>query len=89
MRLMNNQLQTVLKDSEAVVISRPLVYVGDDVHSYTTLTPAHFLTLNPSIGITEIDLNNDVDYLRDKSAAEKLLETWKKGHKLLDRFWQI
>ena len=89
MKLTNDQLQTVLKEAEAIVNSRPLVYVGDDIHSHITLTPSHFLTLNPNIGIPEIDLNNDVEYLPDKSIAEKLLETWKKGHKLLDRFWQI
>ena len=65
------------------------MYVGDDIHSHITLTPSHFLTLNPNIGIPEIDLNNDVEYLPDNSTAEKLLETWKKGHKLPDRFWQI
>ena len=89
MRLTNDQLQTVLKEAEAVVNSRLLVYVGDDIHSHITLTSSHFLTLNPNIGIPEIDLNNDVEYLPDKSAAEKLLETWEKGYKLLDRFWQI
>ena len=89
-RLTNDQLLAVLKEAEAVVNSRPLVYVSEDIHSHITLTPAHFLTLNPKIGIPDNDLDNDVDYNPDKSAAgKKLLETWKKGHKLLDRFWQI
>ena len=38
---------TILKEAEAVINSRPLVYVGEDINSYMTLTPAHFLTLNP------------------------------------------
>ena len=40
--LTNEQLLTVLKESEAIVNSRPLVYIGEDINSGTTLTPAHF-----------------------------------------------
>ena len=39
------QLQTLLKEVESVVNSRPLVYVGADINSNVTLTPAHFLSL--------------------------------------------
>lgn len=85
----NEQLLTVLKEIEAVVNSRPLVYVGDDIRSHITLTPAHFLSLNPNIGIPDTDNNDDDDYSPNKDAAEKLLDTWKKGHKLLDKFYMI
>ena len=37
------QLQTVLKEVEATINSRPLVYVSDDIASSITLTPNHFL----------------------------------------------
>ena len=87
--LTNEQLLTLLKEAEAVINARPLVYIGDDIQSHIALTPAHFLTLNPNIGIPDIDTSEDDDYTPNKNAAEKLLETWKKGHKLLDRFWQI
>ncbi|XP_045171095.1 uncharacterized protein LOC123533510 [Mercenaria mercenaria] len=40
------QMQTLIKEVEAVVNSRPLVYVCDDVNSDITLTPSHFLTPN-------------------------------------------
>ena len=49
--LTSEQLLTILKEAEAVINSRPLVYVGEDINSYMTLTPAHFLTLNPKIGL--------------------------------------
>ena len=39
------QLQTLLKEIEAVLNSRPLVYVGDDINSNIPVTPAHFLAL--------------------------------------------
>ena len=50
--LSNEQLLTILKESRAVVNFRPLVYVGDDANSHST--PAHFLTLNPKVGIPDI-----------------------------------
>ena len=36
------QFQTVLKEIESTVNSRPLVYVCDDIDSTLTLTPGHF-----------------------------------------------
>ena len=38
----HDQLLTVLKEAESIINSRPLVYVGDDINSGVTLTPAHF-----------------------------------------------
>jgi hypothetical protein len=49
------QLQTLLKEVEVIVNSRPLVYVGDNLESNLTLTPRHFLTLNPDIGVPNLD----------------------------------
>ena len=48
--LTSEQLLTILKEAGAVINSRPLVYVGEDI-DYYGLTPAHFLTLNPKIGL--------------------------------------
>ena len=89
--LNNEQLLTILKEAEAVINSRPLVYVGDDINSSMTLTPAHFLTLNPKIGlpVTTRDITDDMDYNPVISSAEKLLTTWKKGLKHLSSFWKI
>ena len=89
--LNSEQLLTILKEAEAVINSRPLVYVGDDINSSMTLTPAHFLTLNPKIGlpITTADDTNDTDYNPEFSSADTLLVTWKKGLKLLSSFWKI
>ena len=84
------QLLTVLKEVEAVVNARPLVYVGDDINSHITLTPSHFLTLNPRIGIPECDNDDtDSDYSPHVYSTDKLLLSWKKGLKHLDRFWKI
>ena len=79
----------MLKEAEAVVNSRPLVYIGDDIKPPLTLTPAHFLTLNPKIGIPILETDEDGEFNPDQNVADKLIKTWKKGMKLLDRFWQI
>ena len=87
--LNNEQLLTILKEAEAVINSRPLVYVGDDINSSMTLTPAHSLTLlNPKIGlpVTTRDNTDDMDYSPEISSADKLLTTWKKGLKHLSSF---
>ena len=87
--LSNEHLLTVLKEAEAVVNSRPLVYIGDDIKSPITLTPAHFLTLNPKIGIPILETDEDGEFNPDPNVADTLIKAWKKGMKLLDRFWQI
>ena len=80
------QMQTLIKEVEAVLNSRPLVYVGEDINSRVTLTPGHFLTLNPRIGIPESDVGEN-EYIPCESTGTKLLEMWKQGQKLLDKFW--
>ena len=77
--LTNKQLLTVLKESEAVVNSRPLVYVGDDIQSHIPLNPAYFLSLNPRIGILNIDADDDNDFNPNRNAANELLQSWKKN----------
>lgn len=79
------QMQTLLKEVEAVLNSRPLVYVGDDINSRLTLTHGHLLSLNPRIGIPETDVTV-CEYSPCETTGTKLLETWKKGQKLLDTF---
>ena len=82
--LSNEQLLTILKEAEAVINSRPLVYVGNDINSSMTLTPAHFLTLNPKIGlpVTTRDDTDDIDYNPEISSTDRLLTTCKKGHNI-------
>ena len=89
--LTSEQLLTILKETEAVINSRPLVYVGEDINSYMMPTPAHFLTLNPQIGlpVSTRDDTDNIDCNPEISSADKLLATWKKGLKYLGFFWKI
>ena len=83
------QIQTVLKEVESVVNSRPLVYVDDDVNSNISLTPGHFLSLNPKTGIPSLDIEMDENYTLQQSTGNVLLNLWKKGQKLLNQFWKL
>ena len=87
----SEQLLTILKEAEVVINSRPLVYVEEDINSYMTLTPTHFLTFNPKIGlpVSTRDDTDDIDYNPEISSVAKLLATWKKGLKYLGPFWKI
>lgn len=83
------QIQTVLKEIEAVVNSRPLTYVGDDVNSTISLTPTHFLSLNPHNGVPEVQKQRDSDFSPLPSTRSNIIDVWKKGQNLLNMFWQI
>ena len=56
--LTEKQLVTVLTEAEAVINSRPLVYVDADINSSMTLTPSHFLSFHSQLIIPEIARRN-------------------------------
>ena len=91
MCLRNEQLLTILKEAEAVVNSRPLVYVGGDVSSHITLAPVHFLTLKPKVGIPDTIQNNtdDINYDQEMSSPDRLLTIGRKGLQHLSVFWKM
>ena len=87
------QLQTFLTETEAIINSRPLVYLGEDLNDSTALTPSHFLSPNTKTG-TPLIINDDniadPTYFPAKiSSKETLLNIWKKGQNLLEAFWQL
>ena len=93
LRLTSVQLQTILAEIEGTVNSRPLTYLNDDLDDQSIITPAHFLSINtkngsPIIGDkTEVE---DKDYFNQKhELSQILLETWKKGNRYLEEFWNI
>ena len=88
--LSDTQLQTLLKEIEAVVNSRPLVYAGDDIDSSITLTPGHLLTLNPKTGVPELEFEQqDPNFDPYESSADRLIRIWKKGQRFLNGFWKL
>ena len=88
------QLITFITEAEAVINSRPIVHVLEDLDIPVTLTPAHFLTPITTLGTPESNKkenqDNDPDYeVEPKNSAEKLLESWRKGQKHLDCLWKL
>ena len=87
------QLQTFLTETEAIINSRPLVYLGEDLNDRIALTPSHFLSPNTKTGIPLIKNDGNIadpTYLPAKiSSKETLLNTWKKGQNLLEAFWKL
>ena len=85
------QMQTLLKETEAILNSRPLVYVEEDIDSCMAISPAHFLSLNRNIGLPEMDKTIDIDgeYLPYESSGSTILKLWKKGLRILDSFWRL
>ena len=87
--LFDDQMHTVVKKVESVVNARPLVYIGDDMDSTITITPSHFLCLNPKTGIPEtVHGDDDPDYTPYESSEWNVLQTWKKGERLSNQFWK-
>lgn len=84
---LGDQMHTVVKEDESVVNARPLVYIGDDIDSTITITPIHFLCLNPKTGIPEtVYEDEDPDYIRFESSEQNVLQVWKKGERLINQF---
>ena len=84
------QLATILSEAQAVVNTRPLTHVGEDINSFEINTPQHFLSLNPKTGfppLVDIDVHDDdLDYTKNVTNGFRLVEIWKRGH---NQFWEI
>ena len=80
------QLHTVLLEVEAMVNSRPLVYVSDEIEEI--LTPAHFLSLSATLSLPQVADDADPEFLNQMSSAGQLLNIWRTGQKRLDGFWK-
>ena len=81
-----------MTEIEAVLNSRPLTYVYEDLDSGFTLTPGHFLATNRKLGLfnsSDADYHCDEDFQPSKDSATKLIEIWKKGQKQVDLFWKV
>ena len=89
--LTQRQLSTILTEVEAVINSRPLVYVDSDLNSNIALTPSHFLSLHSNCVIPDLteEIDPEFDASKIVSSSQQLLEIWKRGQKLLNQFWNV
>ena len=86
--LSKDQLDTFLSETEAVINSRPLVYVDGDINSNNAITPVHFLNIRTSTGTPELSDQHDRKF-KGQSTAKQLFDLWKKGQNHLDAAWKI
>ncbi|XP_047995284.1 uncharacterized protein LOC125233345 [Leguminivora glycinivorella] len=77
----DNQLITVIREVTAIVNTRPLTYVGNDLEH--VLKPADFLTPGKCINI-----DNITDNISSSSTSTKqiLIEGWKRGEMILKEY---
>ena len=87
-RLQLSQLVTMLSEVEAVLNSRPLTYVGDDIEA--VLTPSAFLChrTTTALPLPSQDNSDDPEYVPNATPAHDLVTLWAKGERLLNAFWQ-
>ena len=91
-RKMNlGQLMTVITESEAVLNSWPLTYLGSDIDSNSRiLTTAHFLSAATDFRLSMLSLpEKEWTPPSDKSIATKLLNTCWNDQAVLDKMWQV
>ena len=87
-----DQLSTIICEVQAVVNTRPMIYVGDDINSKDVITPSHFLTMNPKIGSATLQSNDqlvDPDVFTNCSTKIAILQTWRKGQNRVKEFWNL
>lgn len=81
------QLQTITTEVEAIVNSRPLIYVEASIEDHKILTPAHFLYGSPKIGLPEIIVGDDKEFKLKSTTKDALIENWKRGQNILKNYW--
>ena len=83
------QLQTITKEIEAIINTRPLLYNDDDVNT-VTLTPANLLGNSTQHGSPELasDMREDPDYGK-LSSRDELISKWKASQTHLTNFWKV
>ena len=91
--LARSQLETVLVEIEAIINTRPLLYVSEDLNEDVIITPMHFLSINTKVGLPTMIHQEEIDdpeyLLNNRNSAQVLLEKWKKGQNHLEQFWKI
>jgi len=91
--LTHDQLVTVVSEITAILNTRPLVYLTDDINSGAALTPQCFLRmkLDQKTGTPDSPFTsdeNDPDYVQNQSSEDTLLQTWKDCQIHLSHFWK-
>ena len=81
------QLQTLIKEIEAVINTRPLTYLDSELDVDGVLTPADFIgTKSSSLGIPNVHTSSDTE--PSQTSSRELIEWWKKEQHFINMFWE-
>ena len=72
--LTSSQLQTILTEVEAVINTRPLVNVDNEVEKQI-ITPAHFLSINIKTGTPVLTVENEDEKTNPNYLVEEMKAT--------------
>lgn len=79
------QLQTLIKEVEATINTRPLTYVDSDLDAIVALTPADFIGAKSSrLGIPEPSIHNQPA----QASTKEIVEIWKLQQHFTNMFWE-
>ena len=71
---------------EAILNTRPLTYVDDDINSRRAISPSNFISNNVHTGFPDNHINHE--YVRNLTQKE-LLYNWNVGQDVLNELWEI
>ena len=85
-----DELVSITTEIEALVNSRPLVYVDADRESPKTITPKDFLSLNLKTGIPFVSpIESDLPFDPMKSSSSIQSWKWESGQATVEEFWRL
>ncbi len=86
----SDHLHTIITEVEAVLNSRPLMYLDSDLEDQVALTPGDLLGC-PKNGVPELDTSelNDKDFVQKVSHVDTLVDSWRKNQEILNQFWKL
>ena len=82
------RLQTLIVEIEAVINSRPLTQLTENIND-TFLTPANLLFTNLHTGLPNVAIEEDPDYMPTRNKTLEIEIMWYNSQKLLNKFWKI
>ncbi|XP_015926265.2 uncharacterized protein [Parasteatoda tepidariorum] len=78
-----DELETLLVETEAILNSRPITYIGTDAEELCALTPAHFLIGKRITCLPSVKLNLDTNF----SSRKTLIKAHNYRERLMKSFW--
>ena len=84
------ELQTIVAEVQALVNTRPLVYIDGDRNSSRPICPSDFLSMSHCVSIPVMNEDDDDIAFESNSRFEETYKRiWQEGQRILDEFWNL